>query len=502
VLLVLGGCSVGPDFKRPEATVRKDWAAAANPHVATQTATDSLWWKSFHDPALDRLVEVAYRQNLPLQVAGLRILEARARWGFATGMQYPQKQEAFGNASAVGLSDNIAKIGNLPRNSIGYQLGFNAAWELDFWGKYRRGVESEAANLLASTADYYSAIVSLAAEVARTYVTIRTLEVLIDYARENVSVQEQALDIAQSRFRNGATSELDPTQAATLLASTRASIPKQQVLLEQARNALSTLLGQPTGALDTVLAGPKGIPKTPAKVAVGVPAEMLRRRPDIRSAELLAAAQCARIGVAKADLYPSFSLAGIVGLDASTRGTASANLFSTGSFFYSAGPQVHWTFLNYGRTKNAVRIEDARFQQLLVGYRDTVLRAAREVDDALSGFLHATEAMAFEQSAVTSAQRSVELAMSAYREGATDYQRVIDSQRSLLQEENDFAQTSSSTATSLIALYKALGGGWEFRQSEPFVPMEMQREMKERTNWGDLLPEPRAPEKNPPPPNH
>ncbi len=335
---------------------------------------------------------------------------------------------------------------------------------------------------------------SLTAEVARTYVAVRTFEVLIAQARNNADIQDQALKIAQSRFQNGATSELDVTQATTLLASTRATIPGLQAQLQQARNALSTLLGQPPGVADSLLGGPQEIPQAPAKVAVSVPAEMLRRRPDIRSAELNAAAQCARIGVAKADLYPSFSLFGSIGLQATGSGFGGHNFFSSNSFFYQAGPSVSWPFFNYGRIVNNVRVQDARFQELLVLYRDTVLRAAQEVEDALAGFLNAQEATVFEESAVKSAQRSVELSLEQYREGAVDYQRVLDAQRSLLEQQNDFAQSRSSVATSLMALYKALGGGWEARGGEPFVPEATRNEMKARTNWGDMLSQPRSPE--------
>jgi NodT family efflux transporter outer membrane factor (OMF) lipoprotein len=323
---------------------------------------------------------------------------------------------------------------------------------------------------------------------------VRTFEVLIEQAQENVRVQEEGFKIAESRFRNGATSELDVMQASTLLESTRATIPQLEGGLEQARNALSTLLGQPTGAVETLLAGPKQVPTAPATVAVGMPAEILRRRPDVRSAELYAAAQCARIGIAKADLYPSFSLAGSIGLQASSSGSSSQNLFSLGSLFYSLGPRIAWPFLNYGRLKNGVRVEDARFQQLLVNYRNTVLKAAQEVADALTGFVNAQRAMAFEQAAVKAAQRSVELAVVQYREGAVDYQRVLDSQRSLLQQQNNLTQASSSIATSLVALYKALGGGWEVRQGQPVVPEPTQREMDKRTDWGNLLSKPRTQE--------
>jgi outer membrane protein TolC len=227
---------------------------------------------------------------------------------------------------------------------------------------------------------------------------------------------------------------------------------------------------------------------------------MLRRRPDIRSAEMSAAAQCARIGVAKADLYPSFSLFGSIGLRAAGSGWGGHSFFSSNSFFYQAGPSVSWPFFNYGRIENNVRVQDARFQELLVTYRDTVLRAAQEVEDALAGFLNAQEAAELEQGAVKSAQRSVELSLEQYREGAADYQRVLDAQRSLLAQQNDLAQSRSSVATSLMALYKALGGGWETSGNVPFVPEATQNEMKARTNWGDILSQPRSPESSEPPP--
>jgi len=490
----LVGCAVGPDFARPQATVAQSWRTS-DPQLAAQAATDSLWWRSFNDATLDHLVDLAYQQNLPLQIAGLRIVESRAQLGVATGRQFPQVQAAFGSATAQGLSKNTS-IGTLTDRHFGdYQLGFDAAWELDFWGKYRRAVQSEEAGLLASVADYYNALVSLNAEVARTYVTIRTFEVLIKQAEDNARVQEEALHIAESRFRNGATSELDTTQAQTQLQSTRASIPQLQAGLEQARNALSTLLGRPSGSVEALLGPPGMIPHAPLKVAVGVPADILRRRPDIRSAELQAAAQCARIGVAKSELYPSFTIFGTVGLETTSGNRINhTGFFSTDSLFYSVGPRINWSFLNYGRITNSVRVEDARFQQLLVGYREAVLRAAQEVEDALAGFLNAQKATVFEQAAVKSAQRSVEISIVQYREGAVDFQRVLDAQRSLLVEENTLAQTNSSVATNLIALYKALGGGWEVRQGQPVIPAQTESEMKQRTNWGDMLGQPRKPE--------
>jgi len=507
MLMVFGGCMVGPNFVKPEGNLAENWSGEGDSRVMTQTAVDKLWWKAFNDPTLDQLIQLAYQQNLPLQIAGLRILEARARLGVAIGWQYPQQQEVFGGATGVGLSKNAANSFGSDRSFWDYQLGFDAGWELDFWGKFRREVEAAYADMLASVANYDDALVSLTAEVARTYTVIRTYEVLIEITSANAKVQEDGLTIAESRFRNGVTTELDVAQARTLFESTRSTIPQLQTGLQQAQNALSTLLGQPTGGVQKLLSEQKGIPTAPAEVSVSVPAELLRRRPDIRNAELAAAAQCARVGIAQTDLYPSFSLFGEIGLESSSDGGVRSgnadfeNLWDADSFFYSFGPGVRWPIFNYGRIKNNVRIQDARFQQSLVSYQDTVLIAAQEVEDAMAGFLKAQETAVFEQNAVNAAQRSVEIAFVQYREGAVDYQRVLDTQRALLQEENNLAQARSSIATNLIALYKALGGGWELRKDQPIIPESTQAEMQKRTNWGRLLPAPPAPEPlNLPPP--
>lgn len=488
--LALAGCSVGPNYVKPEVKVNDAWDTGDSPGLSAQSPADEAWWKSFNDPVLDRLIELAQGQNLSLRVAGLKILEARAVLGIAAGRQYPQLQAAFANATRVSLSENLANSVDFDRDFWDYQAGFDAAWEMDFWRKFGRGVKSQEASYLSSVADYQSAIVSLCAEVARTYAAIRTFEVLIGQARRNVSIQEEGYRIADSRYRNGATSELDPTQARTLLESTRATIPQLETSLAQARNALSTLLGQPTGSLDGLLQGPEAIPAPPEQVAVSVPAEMLKRRPDVRAAELHAMAQLERIGIAKADLYPHIELFGTVGYQTAS-GTSgnTGNLFDSGSLFYAIGPRITWNFLDYGRTKNRVRAEDARYQQQLVGFQDAVLQAAQEVEDGAVGFLKAKETTLFQQNAAAAARQAVELAFVQYREGAVDFQRVLDAERSQLLEENNLARARSAVATNLIALYKALGGGWELHAGQPYVPENIRNEMQERTDWGDYFSE-------------
>lgn len=454
---------------------------------------DTTLWRSFHDPTLDQLVLSAYHQNLPLQAAGVRIMEARAQLGIAVGNQYPQVQAVFANATGVQVSKHAANSVLADHNFWDFQIGFDALWEIDFWRKFHRDARAASEQYLASVADYDNALISLTAEVARTYAAVRTFEVLIDQATENAAIQAEGLRIAQSRFRHGATSELDVAQATTLLEDTRATIPRLEIGLKQAQNALCTLLAEPPGALDAMLAGSKGIPAPPAQVEITVPTEVLRRRPDIRSAELNAAAQSERIGVAKADLYPSFSLAGTIGTQTSSGGgvlsgnSAFKNLFGSGSFFYAFGPRLIWPIFNYGRIKNNVRVQDARFEQLLLDYQNTVIRAAQEVEDGMVGYMKSQEAAVFAQNAVVGAQRAVDLSFTQYREGAVDYQRVLDAQRSLLAEQNNLAQDRSSVATELISLYKALGGGWQIRAGQPFVPDSVRVRMQQRTNWGNYF---------------
>jgi len=299
--VLLGGCTaLGPDT----------WLEQ-NQEIASTAPEQAEWWKIFNDPVLNTLIETAYAQNLPLQITGLRIFEARAQLGIAVGLQYPQTQTAGGSASAVGLSENSPNFNSLSDDNFkAYDAGFDAAWELDFWGRYRRGIESAEASLSASVADYDNALISLTAEVARVYVNIRTLEERLKIAYDNIELQKKSLNIASVRFRNGATTELDVQQAKTNLADTRAQVPSLTRQLRRANNALSILMGMPPTELSGILGEAGTIPVAPEQVAAGIPTELLRRRPDVRQAELQAASQSALIGVAETDLYPRFSLLG------------------------------------------------------------------------------------------------------------------------------------------------------------------------------------------------
>ena len=491
-LLTVGCAAIGPDFEKPQAPVVEDWTSD-NPVISRDSMDLREWWTVFNDPVLNQLIEEAFQQNLPLQLTGLRILEARARLGVAEGNRYPQVQQISGTASTNQVSENTPNFSPIADTSFNsYEFGFDAAWEIDFWGRIGRGIEAADASLNSSYADYDDARVSLAAEVARIYVSIRTLQTQLELARENVVLQTESLRIAQIRFDNGATSNLDVQQAKSNLTSTQASIPALTSSLYQAINGLAVLMGKPPGKLKLDPIYNSGIPVAPALIATGIPSELLRRRPDVRSAEFQAASQSALVGVAEGDLYPRFALFGSIGVQASDTGSSDAgDLFSSDSVFYSAGPTFSWNIFNYGQIRNNVRVEDARYQQTLVNYQDTVLRAYQETEDAMIGFLQAQIEARFREQSAVAAQRATELANIQYREGATDFQRVIDSERSLVAQQDAWTTARGNIALNLIALYKALGGGWsppdENTSDRDYVSEETRKTMTERTNWGDIL---------------
>jgi len=482
MLFILSGCAVGPDYVKPTVPEPKQWLEEDSPKVETEEADFTTWWKVFDDTVLDILIDSAYEQNLDLKIAGIRILQARAQLGVAIGSLYPQQQSGVGSYSRINLSENTANVLSDTAYSD-YNIGFDAAWELDFWGKFRRGVESNFGSLEASIASYDDILVTLTAEVARTYVAIRTLEERLDIARQNVKTQERSLQIAQARFEGGDVTELDVSQARSLLHTTQALVPELEIGLRQAKNGLAVLLGKMPGEVDQMLQGPTKIPTAPDTVAVGVPAELLRRRPDIRRAERQLAAQSALIGVAKADLFPHFVLFGSIGWQAGS----SSDWLNSNSFRGFGGPGFSWDIFNYGRIRNRIRVQDARFQELVVDYENTVLKAAQETEDALVSFLRSQEQAHLLGQAVDASKRSVDLSMVQYKEGLADYLRVLDTQRALTEQQDRYTATNGGVVLNLVSIYKSLGGGWKIREGKPFVTEETKQQMRERTNWGGLL---------------
>jgi len=487
VLLLLSGCAaVGPNYERPGAPVPDAWSVPGDTGLQATEYELVEWWQVFGDPVLDQLVDMAQRQNYSLKLAGLRVLESRAQLGIASGLQYPQQQLASGDVSRVSPSENAVQ-GNTAFSR--YELGASLAWEMDFWGKYRRGIESADAALSASVANYDEAVVLVTAQVVSTYVTVRILEEQLRIAHENLKLQQRSYDIAEVLYRNGQDSELDVQQARALLLGTQATVPELTTQLNLAHNALNTLLGQNHGFVEKLIA-PGPIPDLPEQIAVGIPADLLRRRPDVRRAELSAVAQNAQVGIATADLYPSIALGGSFGVASVSNdvgGGGASKLFSSDSINYAAGASFNWPVLNYGRIHNSIRVQDARLQQALAAYQQTVLLAAQEVDDAMVSLKGAQSQKAILKEGVVAAERSNDISMLQYREGFSGYQRVLDSQKSLFAQQNRYAASQGQAVLSVVQLYKALGGGWEVREGKPFVDENTLAVMRERTNWGDLL---------------
>ncbi len=488
----IAGCAaVGPEFQKPEAEVADTWLEAHDPRVDTSSSAYQDWWAVFNDPVLDRLIATAYAENLSLQVAGLRILQARANLGFSIGLKYPQSQTIGTSFARSKSSENAPPFSSLPDDVASridtetdfWGTSFDIAWEADIWGRFRRGIESAEADLAANMLNFDAVLVTLTGDVALTYTTIRTLEQRLAYLRENIAIQQRGLKLAETRFEFGATSELDVAQSRSLLRSTEAAIPLLQMQISMTKNILSLLLGMPPSTLADILGSETSIPNASQNAAVGIPADLIRRRPDVRAAEMAAAAQSAGIGVAAADLYPQFVLAGSFGL----AGESFSDQFGSGSASGFVAPLVNWNIFNYGRIKNNIRVQDARFQQLLVAYEIVVLNAAREVEDGLVGFLRSQERVQYLEQAVVAAQRSVELSLDQYESGLVDFQRVLNSQASLLGLQDALAGARGQIASSLVSTYRALGGGWQLREGNGIVSPSTLETMRQRTDWGDLL---------------
>ncbi len=502
LLSLLAGCSVGPNFIAPKAPVAQNWREARNPSVKTRRVEYMRWWGAFRDPTLDHLVDAAYRQNLTLMEAGARVIKARAILGEAIGEFYPQQQQLNGSAHYLQLSR--ADATSNPFGSINAQfwrinLGAQVGWELDLWGKIRHGVESADAAYLASIASYDDVLVTLIGDVASSYIAIRTLQKQIFIARENVVRQREALAIARARFEGGGTSELDVFQAENVLAQTQAAIPQLTAQLQKQENALRVLLGMTPESLDGLLSRSKGIPRPPARVAVGIPADLLRRRPDVRAAELKALAQCAQVGMAEADLYPAFSLSGVLGtLVSTTRGHAASQLFTSPSLTFAFGPSFTWPILNYGRIINNVRAQDAELQALLINYKNTVLKAQREVEDGLSGFLQGRRQVVYLRRSVVAAKNALSVAISQYQLGTRNFTTVLTAEQNLYQAQNNLVVAEGDVDVSLTTAYRALGGGWQIREGKGFVNEANREEMRARTNYGAVLPPSNRPQPSTP----
>ena len=456
--LLFAACTaVGPSYAPPAAKVPDAWQEPPGAGLTGEALDTALWWQRLGDPMLDDLVGRAATQGLDLRAALARVREARALRGVASGERSPAIR-ATGSYEHREESTNTPFGAFISETDI-HSVGLDASWELDLWGRLQRSLEAANAQLEASVEDARAVLVAVVAETAAAYVDLRSLQARLAIARTNVELQEQTLALVQSRFDAGLVGERDLAQASTNVGATRSRVPALEVGVRAAENRLAVLVGQPPGSLAQTLARPRPIPQPPGAVAVGLPAELLRRRPDVRGAERRLAAEVARIGVAEGDLYPRLSLAGTLGL--ASDGLSS--LLEGDSKVLGYGLSLEWNVFQNGRLRNLVEAQDARAQQAAIAWEQTVLLALEETENAMTAFVREQDRREALSSAADSARRAVAASQSQYREGLSDFQTVLDSERALAELEDQLAASSAAVTSNLIALYRALGGGFEPR---------------------------------------
>ncbi|WP_077262732.1 TolC family protein [Vibrio campbellii] len=510
ILSVLGlsACTtLGPDYVHPEQTaLPSDWSVEKAAQD-TQQSEQKLqqWWQQFNDPSLNQLVEMASQQNLDLEAAGLRIVQARSLLGISTGLQYPQVQTVSGNLARAYVNDQ--GVNNAA-------LSFDAGWEMDIWGKYARGIESAEAGYYASIASYHDIMVTITAEVARNYINYRTFQERILLSRRNIEIQERVVNITQVQFDSGNVTELDVQQAKNQLFNTKAAQPSLEIAMKQSRTALALLLGVLPEEMEKLLqsegfaqrmadyenqfkssgrkpalsgSDERSIVPRPPRLDDKVDASLVMRRPDLQVSEMQARAQSAKIGVAETALYPSFSLFGSIGID-STVPDGSSFSFSD-SLTMVVGPTFSWNIFQYGRVKNNIRFEDARFQETLTNYNKKVLQAVNEVTNALEAYDLYLEQKSLRLQSVNSSIRAFNISMTQYENGQISFERLLNSVEKMTRAEDSYATIKGNVANQVVALYKSLGGGWEAQTGQPFLSETTAKQMQDRSDWDGLLDE-------------
>jgi multidrug efflux system outer membrane protein len=471
-VLALPACTVGPDYTRPAVKTPDQWYEAHVQGITEGSAHVQTWWAVFDDPVLDELIRDAQDSNKDLQAAYFRILEARAIRGVAVGDRYPQV-DATAEAgttepseSATGLTDRVDT----------FSFGAGLAWEVDLFGRIRRSVEAASAQYEASVEDYRDVLVTLLGELALSYVEVRTLQARLFYARSNIDAQRESLKITQARFDAGLTSGLDVAQAESNLGRSEAEVPALEAQLEGALNRLEVLTGRTPGTLHERLADVRPIPLPPDEVALGIPAELLRQRPDVRRAERALAAQTARIGVATADLYPRLSLTGFFASDASDLD----DLATGKSLTWGIGIPLRWSVFSGGKVQSRIQAERARADQAFKAYEQSVLLALEEVQTTLAAYAQERRRVAQLEKATDATQRAVDLVRTQYVSGLTNFQNVLDTQRTLFQLQQELANSEGLQVQSLVALYRALGGGWDVEAADVTMPADLREEADEK----------------------
>jgi NodT family efflux transporter outer membrane factor (OMF) lipoprotein len=450
---------VGPDFQPPQVAVPANWFGPTSASPAEPAGVDlARWWTVFDDPTLVSLEERAVRSNLDLMQAEARIRQARAARGIAASGLGPgvDATGAFQRSRSPGRTDNWQQGETRGVVSNTYDAGFDAGWELDVFGGIRRNIEAADADLQASVESRRDVLVTLTAEVARNYIELRAFQQRIEIARQNLATQQHSARLTRQRFEGGFVSGLDVANAEAQMAATASQIPLLEAGARQSIYALAVLLGQEPGALVAELSPPSGIPAAPPSTPAGLPSDLLRRRPDIRRAEAEIHAATARIGVVTADLFPRFTISGAAGM----RSGDFSSWLTWAQRFWSFGPSVSWRAFDTGRTRSAIEEQEALQEQALIAYQQTVLGALQEVENALIASAKEEERRRSLADAVAANRKAVRLAKTLYTEGQTDFLNVLDAQRSLFLTEETLVLSTSAMSTDLVALYKAVGGGW------------------------------------------
>jgi len=451
---IFTGCAtVGPDYVPLKKSVSKDWHTQLKGGLSVGDAdpqTLAAWWTTLNDPDLSSLIDCAVLSNLDLKKAMARVRESRARRGMT-------KADLFPTLDATGAANwsRSNKDTGSGKTSDLFAATFDAGWELDIFGGVRRSVEAAEADLQANYEDLRNVLVSLLAEVALNYVEVRTYQARIAVAEANLEAQSETYQLTLWRYQAGLSDELAVQQALYNLENTRSQIPTLRIGLEEAMNRLSVLLGEQPGKVHTELEERKPIPVPPLEVAIGVPADVLRRRPDVRQAERQLAAQTARIGVATADLYPKFTLSGSIGLEA-----LSLSNLSSGTLTFSGGPGITWAIFKAGAIRQNIEVQSALQEQYLIAYIAAVLSALEEVENALVTYAEEQHRRDDLRKAMEATKKAVDMAQHKYQVGLTDFSNVLDAERSLLSFEDQLAQSDGAVTSNLVRLYKALGGGW------------------------------------------
>ena len=457
--LVLAGCTVGPNFKRPQGSVPSQWTVASTRGTSTKSPETDDWWSSFQDPELNSLVERSAKQNLDLQLAIERVQEARAARGLARSGYFPS---IYGAASGTRNRQLlIAPVGQnspvvAPVEYNNFQGGLSASWELDVFGGIRRSVQAATADMTAAEENRRDVLVILLGDVGREYAQLRGFQRRLEIANKNIKTQQDTLDLTSARAKAGLATELDVSRAAAQLESTKAVVPTLLSGIDVSIHRLSVLLGEEPGALRSELEKTSPIPSAGPEVDVGLPSDLLKRRPDIRRSEAQLAAATARIGEAKADLFPRFVLTGTAGRQAAqlhdlTLGAAN---------FYSVGPGISLPLFTGGRIRSNIAVQTSRQREAVIGYQSTVLNALEEVENALVSYSQEQERRDRLNDAVAHSQLAVDLATEQYKAGLVDFLSVLDAQRDVYADEDQLVQSQTSVTTNLVGLYRVLGGGW------------------------------------------